>query len=131
MLASLKARAKALMQELTTLSIALRDPRTPWHAKALIAFVLAYALSPIDLIPDFIPVFGYLDDILVIPAGIALALKIIPADILKDAGNKATRDPISPSAFGAIGMIIVIFIWMAVAAWFIWRLCLLLSTIKG
>ena len=76
------------------LTIALRDPRTPWYAKTLIPFVLAYALSPIDLIPDFIPVIGYLDDILVVPAGIALALNMIPADVIKDARKRTARDPI-------------------------------------
>ena len=113
------------------LTIALRDPRTPWYAETLIPFVPAHALSPIDLIPDFIPVIGYLDDILVVPAGIALALKMIPADVIKDARKRTARDPIGPTAFGMIGMIVVILIWMIAAAWFIWRLCLLLSTIKG
>lgn len=71
MLESAKQWARSLKQDVIALWIAARDPRTPWHAKALAAAVAAYALSPIDLIPDFIPVLGYLDDLLIVPLGIA------------------------------------------------------------
>jgi uncharacterized membrane protein YkvA (DUF1232 family) len=92
MLAKLKSRAQSVKQELTALSIVLRDARTPWYAKTLIALTLAYALSPMDLIPDFIPVLGYLDDILIVPFGITLALKLIPADVLSEARKKANSN---------------------------------------
>ncbi len=89
MFEKLKSRALTLKKELSVLSIALRDPRTPWYAKALIGLVLAYVLSPIDLIPDFIPVLGYLDDLVLASIGTALAVKMIPAEVLSDARRKA------------------------------------------
>jgi len=109
------------------LSIALHDPRTPWQAKALIGFVLAHALSPIDLIP----VLGHLDGILIVPAGIALALGMIPADVINDARNKAAKNEAKPSMLGMIGMMLILLIWILLAAGLIWRLYLLLSKIKG
>ena len=93
LLAKLKAHARALKGEVYALYLALRDPRTPWHAKVIIACVVGYALSPIDLIPDFIPVLGYLDDLLLLPLGIYLALKLIPAEVLTDARRRATEMP--------------------------------------
>src|SRR5207248_1616657 len=77
-LATWRQRARALKQETLALCFALRDPRVPWYARLLAAGVVAYALSPIDLIPDFIPVLGYLDDLILVPVGIALVLKLIP-----------------------------------------------------
>ena len=79
---NLKARAKKLKTDIPAVFLALKHPRTPWTAKILAAVAVAYALSPIDLIPDFIPVLGYLDDILLLPALIALAMKLIPTDVL-------------------------------------------------
>ncbi|MFC6662253.1 YkvA family protein [Deinococcus multiflagellatus] len=74
----LRTLARRLKAELLALSLAARDPRTPWYARAWALLVLAYALSPIDLIPDFIPVLGQLDDLLLVPAGLWLALRLIP-----------------------------------------------------
>ena len=88
---ALKERTRRLMQELTALGIACRDPRTPWYARLLAVGVIAYALSPIDLIPDFIPVLGYLDDLLLVPLGIALALKMIPAEVMAEARIKVKK----------------------------------------
>ncbi|HEY9152435.1 MAG TPA: YkvA family protein, partial [Anaerolineales bacterium] len=121
----LKARAAALQIEVHTLYIASRDPRTPWLAKALLFIVLAYALSPLDLIPDFIPVFGILDDLIIVPAGIKLALKMIPSDVLENARQAATQNQIQIPALGKIGMTAIILVWILVAAWIIWRLYLL------
>ena len=89
MLDSWKARAKALKTEIHALVIASRDARTPWTAKVCVALVVAYALSPIDLIPDFIPVVGYLDDLILLPLGIALAIRLIPAEVMDDAQKTA------------------------------------------
>ncbi|MCL5612169.1 MAG: YkvA family protein, partial [Chloroflexi bacterium] len=75
MLDKLKQRARTLKHETIALYFAFRDPRTPWYAKIFAALVVAYAFSPIDLIPDFIPVLGYLDDLILVPAGIALAVR--------------------------------------------------------
>ena len=73
-----------MRRDLKALSVATRDPRVPWYAKALAVVVVAYALSPIDLIPDFIPVLGYLDDIVIVPVGILLVMKCIPPDLMNE-----------------------------------------------
>jgi uncharacterized membrane protein YkvA (DUF1232 family) len=89
--ARLRARAKALKAEVDALGLAYRDPRTPWYAKAFVALVVAYALSPLDLIPDFVPVLGYLDDLILVPLGIALALRMIPADVMTECRAAAAQ----------------------------------------
>ena len=91
-LKSCKTKSKQLKTEIVALYLASKRPRTPWYAKALAAFIIGYALSPIDLIPDFIPVVGYLDDFIIIPAGIALLIKIIPGDVLEECRAKAQLD---------------------------------------
>ena len=78
-----------LQQEINALYLASKDPRIPWYAKALLVCILAYAFSPIDLIPDFIPVLGYLDDLLLLPLGIVLVLKMIPTQVLHECRAKA------------------------------------------
>lgn len=89
LLAELKQRARHLKAETFALYLAARDPRTPWYAKLIVAGIVAYALSPIDLIPDFVPVLGYLDDLILIPMGIALAIKLIPDAVLADCRTRA------------------------------------------
>jgi len=84
-----KRRAGQLKAEVYALYLACKDPRVPWYAKALTAAVVCQALSPIDLIPDFIPVLGYLDDLLLVPLGIALALKMIPEDVMDECREQA------------------------------------------
>jgi uncharacterized membrane protein YkvA (DUF1232 family) len=79
-----KARVAALRNESYALYLASRDPRTPWYAKLLVAGVVAYAVSPIDLIPDFIPVLGQLDDMILLPIGIALAIRLVPSAVLEE-----------------------------------------------
>ena len=130
MIEKFKSPAWELKRELSALSVALHDPRTPWRAKALIALVLACALSPIDLIPDFIPVFGYLDDILIVPVGIALAVKMIPTDVINEARNSVMQNRAKSSLLGMLGMVVIILVWILAAAWIIWQLYRLLSTIK-
>lgn len=88
---NLNKGARHLKRETYTLYLAYRDPRTPWFAKAFSALVVAYALSPLDLIPDFIPVLGYLDDLVLVPLGIYFAVKMIPADIYQEAREQAVR----------------------------------------
>ncbi len=80
---SIKAKAKKLIQELVVLHLAYQNPKTPWAAKALIITILGYALSPIDLIPDFIPVIGLLDDLILLPLGIHWAINLIPKEVLE------------------------------------------------
>ncbi len=109
MLVSLKARARDLQAETYSLFVAARDPRTPWTARSLVLLTVAYALSPIDLIPDFIPVLGYLDDLIIVPAGIAFALKLIPSEVLADA--RRTAHLRLPTGLSAIGAVIIFLIW--------------------
>lgn len=85
----LKTWARRIKRDGLTLWFAGKHPRTPWHAKALGMFVVAYALSPIDLIPDFIPVLGYLDDVLLLPGLIWLTIKLLPPDVLQECRSQA------------------------------------------
>ena len=87
--ASWKARALQLKAETYAIYLAYRDPRVPWHARLFAACVVGYAFSPIDLIPDFIPVLGYLDDLILIPLGITLALRMIPPEVMAECRQKA------------------------------------------
>src|SRR5215510_8594897 len=90
MLEKLKARARALKNEAFAVYIAAKDPRTPWYATALIFFVVAHTFSPIDLIPDFIPVLGYLNDLIITPAGLAVEIRLMPAEVLAEARSKVS-----------------------------------------
>ena len=91
LLTRLKQRARALKAETYALYLAYRDPRVPWYAKVLAAVVVAYAFSPLDLIPDFVPILGYLDDLILVPLGIALALRLIPPEVMADARAQAAE----------------------------------------
>jgi uncharacterized membrane protein YkvA (DUF1232 family) len=88
-LSKLKTRARVLRRDTYALWIAYRDPRTPWLSRIIVLLVVAYALSPIDLIPDFIPVLGYLDDLIILPMGLWLAIRLIPPQVMADARTKA------------------------------------------
>jgi uncharacterized membrane protein YkvA (DUF1232 family) len=118
MLTHWKRWARAIRRDAHALYLAARDPRVPWHAKALALAVAAYALSPIDLIPDFVPVLGYLDDLIIVPAGIALVVKLIPPAIMaqhRDAAAAALDRPVSRAAAAAI--VAVWLLSIGVAAW--------------
>jgi len=97
------------------LYLAARDPRVPWYAKVVAACVAAYALSPIDLIPDFIPVLGYLDDVILVPLGIALAIRLIPPAILQEHRETASAR-IANRPTSRIGAAVIIIIWVILAA---------------
>lgn len=107
----LKDWARVIKRDIMALWLAARDPRVPFHAKAVAAAVAAYALSPIDLIPDFIPVLGYLDDLLIVPLGIMLAVRLIPAAALEELRARAAeqRRPVS-----MVGFVIVLLSWLGV-----------------
>jgi uncharacterized membrane protein YkvA (DUF1232 family) len=112
-LEGLRAAARRLKAEVSALAIAAVDPRTPWYARLLIATVVAYALSPIDLIPDFIPVLGLLDDLILVPLGLALALQLVPPAVMAEARAKqAAAERLPPSRWGAT---IIVVIWLAAA----------------
>ena len=120
-----KNRLRALKSELAALYLAYRDPRTPWYAKVAAILVLAYALSPIDLIPDFIPVLGYLDDLIILPLGIFIAMKLIPAEILVSAHEKAAYSDQALPTGNDLGIFIILFLWLVglgLIGWLIWRL---------
>jgi uncharacterized membrane protein YkvA (DUF1232 family) len=108
-MSSWREKAEQLKNETYALYLAFRDPGVPWYAKVFIAGIVGYALSPIDLIPDFIPVIGYLDDPVIVPAGVYLALKMIPAEVLGECRMKAKTEAMeSKSKWLIAGIIILI-----------------------
>ena len=113
---SWKQRAKELKAETYALYFAVRDPRVPWYAKVSALCVVAYALSPIDLIPDFIPILGYLDDLVLLPIGIALTIKMIPAKVLAECRAQAQTRIAEGSVLGWAGAAAIIAIWLAAVA---------------
>lgn len=119
--ANLKAWAKRVKRDGVTLWFAGKNPQTPWYAKALGVFVVAYALSPIDLIPDFIPVLGYVDDVLLLPALIWLAIKLLPPDVLASCRSQADEwmqtKGSRPSSRAGAALIVVMWIAIGAGAW--------------
>lgn len=111
---SLKSRGKNLKHDTYALYFAYRDPRTPWYARVFAGLVAAYLLSPIDLIPDFIPILGYLDDVIIAPAGIALALKMIPPEVMADARQKAELELANGKPVNRVAAVVVVLIWIIV-----------------
>ena len=112
MLDRLKHWARTIKRDAISLWIAARDPRTPWYAKAIAALVAGYALSPIDLIPDFIPVIGYLDDAVVVPLGILVAVRLIPANLMEEFRAEADRRANRPTS--RLGAAIIVLTWIVV-----------------
>lgn len=113
-----KRWAKGIKRDVVVLWLAARDRRVPWYAKFAAGAVAAYALSPIDLIPDFVPVLGYLDDLVIVPIGIVAVLKLIPADVLAQLRIEAARRTERPASRG--GLIAIISIWLLLAALIVW-----------
>ena len=109
----LRSAVRALRRDVVAVYLAARDPRTPWAARLLAAAVAAYALSPIDLIPDVIPVLGVLDDLVLVPLGIALAVRLIPADVMADARARTLADRPTSRVAAAV----VVAVWVALAVW--------------
>jgi len=113
MLKKLQARARALKREAYAIYIAARDPRTPWYVKVLIFFVVAHTFSPIDLIPDFIPILGYLDDLIITPGGIWLAVRLIPPEVLEEARVTAATKSLDRRV-GYLGAAIIVLMWIVI-----------------
>ena len=111
--------ARALKREALALYYAARDPRTPWYAKLIAGAIVAYALSPIDLIPDFIPVLGLLDELLLLPGAIWLALRLVPETVLEESRRRADATLERPTSRTAAVVIVLVWIACAVAlgAW--------------
>ena len=122
MLDNLRASAAKLKREVVAVWVAARDERTPWAARLVAALTAAYALSPIDLIPDFIPILGLLDDLLLVPIGLWLAIRLIPDTVMADARRAAAQMASKPRS--AVGAIIVASIWavglLLIAVWLGW-----------
>ena len=116
MIEKLKSKARALKHEAYAVYLAARDPRTPWYVKILIFFVVAHTFSPIDLIPDFIPVLGYLDDLIITPGGLWLAVRLIPPDVLKETRAIAATQTLDRRV-GIVGAGIIILIWILAIIW--------------
>jgi uncharacterized membrane protein YkvA (DUF1232 family) len=125
MLDALRRQARALKRETTALFLASHDLRTPWYARIVVACVVAYALSPIDLIPDFVPVLGYLDDLILVPLGIALALRLIPAEVMAESRARADIVGQGPASRVAAGVIVAV--WLIAAALGFWWLTRILG----
>ena len=107
-----KNRAKDLKRETYALYLAYHDPRVPWYAKVVCACTVGYALSPIDLIPDFVPVLGYLDDLIVVPAGIALAIKLIPEEVMCECRSRAEGKMKQKGPKNYVAAAIIAAIWL-------------------
>jgi len=116
MLAKLKQRARHLKAETFALYLTARDPRTPWYAKLLVAGIVAYAFSPIDLIPDFVPVLGYLDDLILIPIGIFLAIRLVPHQVLAECRVRAQVTIRNGKPVSRVAGAVIIVIWLMLAS---------------
>jgi uncharacterized membrane protein YkvA (DUF1232 family) len=112
----MKNWAQAVRRDVHAIYLAARDPRVPWHAKALALCVAGYALSPIDLIPDFIPMVGWLDDLIIVPLGISLAVRMIPGEIMEEHRAVAEAAQRRPVSWLAAGLIVTGWILFAFAA---------------
>ena len=115
----LRRWARRMKREVLALWLVARHPATPWYVKLLALAVTAYALSPVDLIPDFVPVLGYLDDLLIVPLGAALVLRLTPAPVLAECRARAAAMAERPTS--RVGLLVMIALWLA-AALLLWRL---------
>jgi uncharacterized membrane protein YkvA (DUF1232 family) len=119
-----KRWAKRFNTEVYALYLAYKDPRTPWHARLFAALVAGYAFSPIDLIPDFIPVLGYLDDVLLVPLGVVLAIRMIPKEVMDASRAKADEHLAEARPVNKIAAAIIVLVWLCLAAllgWLVFR----------
>ena len=116
-----KARARQLKTETYALYLAYRDPRVPWHARLFAACVVGYAFSPLDLIPDFIPVLGLLDDLILVPLGIALALRMIPPPVMTECRERVRAEQAAgkPTNWVAAGIVVAVWALLALLAGFL------------
>jgi uncharacterized membrane protein YkvA (DUF1232 family) len=110
-LARWRRAAQHLKTETLALYFSIRDPRTPWYARLAGALVVAYAISPLDLIPDFVPVLGYLDDLILVPLGLWLTLKLIPPQVMADSRARAAESEQRPVSWA--GAAVIILVWLA------------------
>lgn len=116
--ASVRQQTTRLKRETVALYFAYRDPRCPWFARLVAVIVVAYAFSPIDLIPDFIPVLGYLDDLLLLPLGVYFAIRLIPPQVLADAREKSAR--LEDKPVNRLAAFVIVTVWLLVL-WLVLR----------
>ncbi len=109
----LRKRAEYLKREAFALYLAYHDARVPWYAKVVCACTVGYALSPIDLIPDFVPVLGYLDDLIIVPASLTLAIRMIPEDVMRECRFKAEERMSQKAPKNYVAAAIIIAIWFS------------------
>jgi uncharacterized membrane protein YkvA (DUF1232 family) len=124
-LRALEAAARAAKRDGIALFLATRDPRVPWAVKAFAALVAAYVLSPIDLIPDFIPVLGYLDELILLPLAVGVIVRAIDPDVMAEL--RARAEALSERPRSPVGAALIVFVWIIAAgliAWALWRLSL-------
>jgi uncharacterized membrane protein YkvA (DUF1232 family) len=117
-----RTRAKELKADIYAVYLAIWHPRVPWYAKALAFAVAAYAFSPIDLIPDFIPVLGYLDDLVILPFGIALVIRLIPKSVWVECLIRARTEPSARSRAGWVAAAVVALLWLLAILWVLQQL---------
>lgn len=117
MLERLKTWARVVKRDILALYLAARDPRVPWYAKAMAAATAAYALSPIDLIPDFIPVIGYLDDLIIVPTAILVTVRMIPAIVMAELRREAENRLAGQRPRSFAGAAVIVAMWLVAAAW--------------
>ncbi|WP_035172360.1 YkvA family protein [Caldanaerobius polysaccharolyticus] len=109
-----KAKARSLRKDIKALYLAYKRPDVPWYAKLFAIFVVSYALSPVDLIPDFVPILGYLDDLVLIPLGITLAIKMIPSNVMQECRLQAEDAFINGKPKSWVSGIVIVLIWVVV-----------------
>lgn len=110
-LARLRRWARGVKQDVHVIYLAARDPRTPWYAKALAFVVAAYALSPIDLVPDFIPIIGYLDDLILVPLGVMLVIKLVPPEVMAE--HRETARLVEGRPASRTAAVVIVVVWIA------------------
>lgn len=112
---NLKDRIRHFKAEAYVLYLAMRHPGTPWYAKVFVAAIVAYAFSPVDLIPDFVPIIGYLDDMVIVAIGFTLAVKMIPPYVITECRLDARERPLKSALLGSFAGAVVVIIWLALA----------------
>lgn len=122
MISRLKEKAGVLKKEIAALYLAYRRRDVPWYAKLCAILVVGYALSPVDLVPDFIPILGYLDDLVLIPLGITLAVKLIPENIMAECREQAQKGFLKNKAAGRAAGAVIILLWIAVIAFVLFKI---------
>lgn len=115
MWARIRQSAKKIKRDIVVVYFAARDARTPWSLRLLALLIAGYVLSPIDLIPDFIPVLGYLDDVVLVPLAIALLLRLLPVEVVADARERAGQLQSLPRSM--VAAIVIVLLWLLLAAW--------------